>query len=161
MTITTEDTSSHKMSIIDELLLSQVVRDVCETMLDLPLAPGKGLTTRGSRWVPSIRISGGSEAVVEIETNRHVAQRIASRMFSLEPDKLEEDDLRDALGEVINMIGGNLKGLLSGECDLSLPTVEERLFPPPAAAADSLTTNLVCDGMHHFNVVFRPAKKRT
>lgn len=164
--ITTEDVMTDEMnhpwmSDVDEQTLLQVVRDICETMLGLPLTPGNALTTRGSRWVPSIRISGDTEAVVEIETNRHVAQRIATRMFGIGPNQIEEDDLRDALGEVVNMIGGNLKGLLPGECNLSLPKVEERLFPSDNSPADALSANLLCDGMHHFHVVFRPERRQS
>ena len=33
--------------------------------------------------------------------------------------------MRDAVGELANMVGGNIKALMPGSCQLSLPTVAE------------------------------------
>ena len=44
-------------------------------------------------------------------------------MFGLEPAAAGLEEVRDALGELTNMLGGNLKALLPGPCFLGLPTV--------------------------------------
>jgi hypothetical protein len=36
---------------------------------------------------------------------------------------LEDDDVRDAVGELVNVIGGNLKALLPGDTAISTPLV--------------------------------------
>ncbi|MCU0705946.1 MAG: chemotaxis protein CheX, partial [Fimbriiglobus sp.] len=43
-------------------------------------------------------------------------------------------ELADALGELANMVGGNLKALLPDGCRLSLPSVEPGAGPPPTDA---------------------------
>lgn len=134
------------MILIDEATLTQVARDVCETMLGFSLSHARNPVRDGGRWVATVRLSGDFAAIVEIETVRAVAQRMACRMFAVEPGDLDESDLRDALGEVVNMIGGNVKGILSGEFDLSLPRVEERDEPSSAEVTDAVTARLSCEG---------------
>ena len=46
-------------------------------------------------------------------------------MFSVPEGELGDEDLRDALGELTNMVGGNIKTLLPGSEFISLPTVIE------------------------------------
>ena len=111
---------------IDEATLAQVSRDVCETMLCLSASQVSTAPLDGIHLAAYVQIRGECELRVEVETVRELASQIASQMFSTEPQNLDESELRDALGEVANMIGGNVKGILSGEFDLSLPIVEER-----------------------------------
>jgi chemotaxis protein CheX len=44
-------------------------------------------------------------------------------MFAMSEDELSEEEIRDAVGEIVNMVGGNLKGIVEGESSLSLPCV--------------------------------------
>jgi chemotaxis protein CheX len=44
-------------------------------------------------------------------------------MFQLSEDEVAPDLIQDALGELTNMTGGNLKSLLPEPCFLSLPAV--------------------------------------
>jgi chemotaxis protein CheX len=44
-------------------------------------------------------------------------------MLQLSPGDVTDDDKRDVVAELANMIGGNLKSLLPGPLYLSLPTV--------------------------------------
>ncbi|MEI8382584.1 MAG: chemotaxis protein CheX [Planctomycetota bacterium] len=112
---------------IDEYILTQVTRDVCETMLGAALSDAVLETDVGPRLAASVRITGEADWTVEIETVPEVARHIASLMFSLAPAEVNESELRDALGEVVNMIGGNIKGIFCGESDLSIPRVEDRI----------------------------------
>ena len=54
-----------------------------------------------------------------------VARRAASIMFSKAAEETTRADLQDAIAELLNMIGGNFKALLPGQCFLSLPAVVE------------------------------------
>ena len=130
---------------VNEYTLAQVASNVCEVMLGLSFSPVLVRIADNHRLVASVQISGESFARVEIETVRDVARCIASRMFSTEPEALDEADLRDALGEVVNMVGGNLKGILSGEFDLSLPTIEDREMPIPKSK-DAVAVGVTCEG---------------
>ena len=72
-----------------------------------------------------IRISGGWDSLVQVLTPRKTAIAIASNMFAMDEDQLSEAEIRDAVGEIVNMVGGNLKGIVEGESSLSLPCVGE------------------------------------
>ena len=133
---------------IDESMLSQLACDVCGTMLDVVLAGPVSANADAVRWIASVQISGEIAATVEIETDLVIARWIACRMFFIDVFDVEEDHLRDALGEIVNVIGGNLKGILSGgECDLSLPNVEETCSLPVADADHTVVARLSCEGL--------------
>jgi chemotaxis protein CheX len=63
-----------------------------------------------------------SYTMVSIRTSSIVARVLASRML-LTPDP-GPDDLLDAVGELGNIAGGNVKSLLRHSCRLSLPTAQ-------------------------------------
>ncbi len=63
-----------------------------------------------------------SYTMVSVRTSSIVARVLASRML-LTPDP-GPDDLLDAVGELGNIAGGNVKSLLRHSCRLSLPTTE-------------------------------------
>ena len=50
-----------------------------------------------------------------------LVNRLTETMFSLEPGKASIEDKKDAVGEMINMIGGNIKSLLPDPSTLSVP----------------------------------------
>lgn len=72
-----------------------------------------------------INITGEWQATVALQVPKTLASRVAGVMFQLgsEPPSLE--DMQDAVGELTNMLGGNIKALLEGDCHLSLPAVVE------------------------------------
>ena len=106
---------------IDEL--RQVTQDICDTMLGLNLAP----VTDGGESQPSfityVSINGTWNAHVEVAVCDDAAKYIASTMFDSDSPTAEE--VEDAIAEVANMIGGNIKGLADCDCSLSLPQIGE------------------------------------
>ena len=46
-------------------------------------------------------------------------------MFDIEPAEATNDEIRDALGELTSITGGNLKSLMPGPSQLSIPAVVE------------------------------------
>ncbi|WP_088290615.1 chemotaxis protein CheX [Kineosporia sp. A_224] len=72
-----------------------------------------------------------SYTMVEVRTSAIVARVLASRMLlTADPGP---DDLLDAVGELGNIAGGNVKSLLRHSCRLSLPLAE---MTDDAAAPD-------------------------
>jgi CheY-specific phosphatase CheX len=59
---------------------------------------------------------------VLVEMTQRVARELAAGMFDEAAADVADADVMDALGEVANMIGGNVKALL-GATSLSLPSV--------------------------------------
>jgi CheY-specific phosphatase CheX len=66
---------------------------------------------------------GGAEGSLVLECSPNVACAFAERVTGLRAASLNEDDVRDAVGELVNMIGGNLKALLPGDTAISTPLV--------------------------------------
>ena len=58
-----------------------------------------------------------------LECDRQQACAFAGRFLSMEPPETVDDVVRDVLGELANMIGGNLKCVLAGGLRLSMPSV--------------------------------------
>lgn len=113
--------------------LRSIMDDIWQSVL------GSGLTETdvddsgtGRRLVGRVTITGGWEGVVTIDCDAELAAAIAVAMFGVEDGTAAPDEIRDALGELANMAGGNIKSLLPAPSQLGLPTVtdEERAQQP-------------------------------
>ena len=58
------------------------------------------------------------------------ARRAAAAFLAMESDEVSQEDLSDVLGELANIVGGNVKAMLPPGCFLSLPQV---VLAPEAA----------------------------
>jgi chemotaxis protein CheX len=105
-------------------VVCQIVEHVFETMLAMEVkavdAPG---LRDGELITAAISLSGTWKGAVLMECGLPEAFLFTSRMIGIEQPTSLTDDVRDALGELANMIGGNLKSVLPGGVSLSLPTV--------------------------------------
>lgn len=106
--------------------LQQIAVAVCQSMLGLPLQliepqprPVTPLVMAG------VEIRGVQVLMVEILAHEHLTETIAEAMFAADRGSLSHAEIRDAFGEVANMIGGNVKGLLGEDANQSLPFVSE------------------------------------
>lgn len=70
-----------------------------------------------------IQVAGVWEGAIVCVASEELVQEITSHLFRLGPGELTVELLHDALGELTNMIGGNLKALLPGPSFLCLPAV--------------------------------------
>lgn len=70
-----------------------------------------------------VHISGEWEGAVTLDCPLELAQKISAIMFKMPEDEVPPDLIHDALGELTNMTGGNIKSLLPEPCFLSLPAV--------------------------------------
>ena len=60
---------------------------------------------------------------IVLDCSAPVAFAFTERLMGVPTPTAFDDDVKDALGELANMIGGNLKGLLSADTVLSAPVV--------------------------------------
>lgn len=104
--------------------VQRIVGDVFQTMLkseayatDLPWEPTRSSVTA------AIFFAGTWRGAVMVQTSEHQACQWTSRLMSLPIPEEFTDDVQDALGELVNMIGGNLKSVLPSGVGLSMPTV--------------------------------------
>ncbi len=68
-----------------------------------------------------VGISGAFNGNICIETSSDAALELASRMLSIELSETTEEDMQEVMGELTNMVGGNIKSLLPGPSALSIP----------------------------------------
>ncbi len=72
-----------------------------------------------------------------------LARLAASILLDTDRQAVAVDDIRDAVGELTNMIAGNLKGLIPGTCQISVPKVtkglDHRLFVPGSRLLQRVT----------------------
>ncbi len=80
-------------------------------------------------WSASVTVKGEWNGVVALEMSTSGAQQLTRSMLALDSAaELVDGDLVDAIGEMVNMIGGNVKSLVRGPCRLSLPLVTAGRF---------------------------------
>lgn len=72
-----------------------------------------------------VQITGAWEGTMVLHCSTALARLAASRMFGIGVEDVTTSEAQETLGELTNMIGGNLKALLPEPCYLSLPTVVE------------------------------------
>jgi CheY-specific phosphatase CheX len=92
--------------------------------MNLEVSPGE------TPWAPSndqltsaVHLSGAWNGALLFECDRRQACQFAGRFLSMDPPEAVNDDVRDVLGELANMIGGNLKCILVPGIRLSMPSV--------------------------------------
>jgi len=106
--------------------LAQIVESVFQTMLGLEL------TQVEVEWKPSpdlitgaIYFAGSWKGAVLLECTRPQAFECTHRLMGVDTPASVNDDVRDAMGELANMLAGNLKSVVPHGIDLSMPSVVE------------------------------------
>jgi chemotaxis protein CheX len=74
-------------------------------------------------WSAAVSITGGWQGTVTVEVAGAVARTLTCRMLDLGEATPVDEDVADAVGELVNMVGGNIKSLLPGPSGLTLPAV--------------------------------------
>jgi chemotaxis protein CheX len=103
--------------------VAQIAGTVFETMLGLSIDPveGGGALPAGS-LTAAVYYAGTWRGVLLLECSPEQGADWAARYMQLAPP-LSIDDVRDGVGEVANVIAGNLKALLPSGVGLSIPSV--------------------------------------
>ncbi len=104
----------------------------------------------------SIHISGQWQGSVLVSTTESFADHAAEKMLGIDNSSVAPEDRVDVLAELTNMIGGNIKSLLPGPSNLSLPSVAPGTPPESAlaGAADLNHVRMSCVG-EEVNVIVR------
>ncbi len=80
----------------------------------------------GNRLVGCVGLAGNVMGNICIHVSKEFARIMAAAMLGMEIDEIEEDEINDVIGEVCNMISGDLKSRLCDagfSCVLSIPSV--------------------------------------
>ncbi len=104
--------------------LKQFSQMVWQSILGLDVKPSDRPFDPGENHAEGcVQITGAWRGVVTLSCPGELARRVTEIMFHLEPGKAESEEIQDAVGELANMVGGNLKALMPPPCELSLPIV--------------------------------------
>lgn len=104
----------------------RIVQDVLEAMTGYPIVPARvPYTEHLHRTACAVYFAGEWSGAVLLECSFQMAFVFTARFMRI-PQSLQFDgDVNDALGELANMIGGNLKSVLPKGVRLSLPSALE------------------------------------
>jgi chemotaxis protein CheX len=106
--------------------LAEMVEQVWVSYLDpegvSPLVP-TGDEAQTTEVHSSVSITGSWTGHVVFASSTAAARRAAAAFLAMEDGEVSQDDLSDVLGELANIIGGNVKAMLPTGCFLSLPQV--------------------------------------
>lgn len=102
--------------------------DVFSTMLAIDLAAGKPVTGPegevASNITAMLGLGGEIRGMLAVHCPATVAMAITSGFLGMDVDSLD-DDVKDAIGEIANMVAGNLKTAFAGhgiKLELAIPT---------------------------------------
>lgn len=106
--------------------INQLTTSIWESMLHLTVEPENAPLPEGQRTIQAVvQITGAWRGAVTLSCGAPLASTAAGIMFGVGDADASTADMQDAVGELANMIGGNVKGLLPEACHLSLPSVVE------------------------------------
>jgi chemotaxis protein CheX len=108
--------------------LDSAAAEVFEMMVGTPLGDSDQVTLpRVADYTAMIGLAGDMCGVLSFRCGTASAAQIAARMLGLGADEaVSAESIRDALGEICNMVAGSFKAQLSDvaeQCMLSVPTV--------------------------------------
>jgi chemotaxis protein CheX len=82
----------------------------------LPTAPSPDVCA-------SVSVTGAWRGHVVVSSSMTAARNVAAALLGVDLDDVTPEDVRDAIGELANIIGGNVKSLMPEPAALSLPVV--------------------------------------
>jgi chemotaxis protein CheX len=107
----------------------QIVDGVWQMTLGTPIRYVPSLQDAPMLGTPaltaSIHFRGAWPGTLAATCSAALVQRMAARMFELPAGEGSAEDLMDAFGEIVNILGGNVKAVLPPPCELSLPALSE------------------------------------
>ena len=128
----------HQIHVPNPLEICEVVDLVTSTLLATPAIPiSTPSSTSGALgdrvWTGFVAITGPFSGAVTVACSSDFVEHARAAMV----DERNDDASRDVLAELTNVIGGNIKSLLSSSsethCHLSLPIVSIGTLEMPAA----------------------------
>jgi chemotaxis protein CheX len=109
-----------------EDLAVSLVHDVFSTMLASDAWPDAEADAAEAFPVTgAVFFAGAWKGAVQVEFEAGLAYRITAHLMSVPAPGRVDSDVRDAVGEVTNMIAGNLKSTLPPDTVMSMPAVVE------------------------------------
>ena len=110
-------------------LVINAVNNVFDMMLDMKVEISDADSQEivdGNKIVGAVSFAGDLMGSVSIHVSDTFARIMAAAMLGMEVEEIEGEEINDVIGELSNMIGGDLKSRfcdLGFPCQLSIPSV--------------------------------------
>ena len=111
-------------------LVTNAVSDVFDTMLSMQVesvAAGQAGNQNGGQIVGTVSFAGKVLGNLNLHVDEAFGMEMTAAMLGMETDEIEgTEEVHDVIGEVCNMIGGDLKSRLCDSgltCELSIPSI--------------------------------------
>lgn len=115
-------TQNESETIVEEL--EQTIASIFQAMMGLDVkVVDLPWSEEPRRMEATVHITGRWSAVIVLEVTPDQACFLAGRFLSIDTPEAVDNDVRDVLGELANMIGGNLKCAVVPDATLSIPEV--------------------------------------
>ena len=141
--------------------LDQILEDVLSSFADR-IVPGHGASAAGhvDTWLEAwVKISGAWDGEVVLAVLGASAPEFAAAMLGVPSSEVTTDDTVDALCELVNMIGGQVKATFPPGCRLSLPLIRmmRRDAGPSVAASNDIAAKTYDWSGHPLRIMVRAA----
>ena len=105
-------------------MLTEIVGSVFETMMSLEVVRSwTPWVPSVERWTSVVHLAGPWNGAFLLECDQGEACRFAGRFLSIDPPDAVDEAAVSVLGEIVNMIGGNMKCVMTPGIVLSIPSV--------------------------------------
>jgi chemotaxis protein CheX len=104
----------------------KIIQEVFSSMLALEISPLDAVASAAPnerKLSASVGIAGEWNGTVTLQCGADTACRLAGAMLAMDPAPDVDEDVKDVLGELANIVAGNIKSMLPGPSSLSLPCV--------------------------------------
>ena len=144
---------------LDDELIRELTTVVWSTVLGLDVASSLDESPPSSRVsgdeiTTSVDISGAWDGTISLSFSPSFGRRLAAMMLDCAESQATPALVRDAVGELANLVCGNVKGALPGPSKLSLPRVEAGTAAAMEAATLGRRVWFDCGGQR-FSVTVR------
>jgi chemotaxis protein CheX len=111
-----------------ETEIREITEMVWASMFDRDLQPGTSPnrpTLPYQMLMGLVHLNGDWEGIVTLNCSAALARQLAATLFGISVQSTTSEQTQDVLGELANIVGGNIKRLLPESSQLSLPSVKE------------------------------------
>jgi chemotaxis protein CheX len=114
--------------VLSKAELTEISKETWSSMLQIEAEPSEGSIHWGGNLSvvrACVQIVGPFSMAVILECTQDSARAFASIMFGMDKAEVGLQETCDAVGELANIVAGNIKSLAPAPSQLSLPTVGE------------------------------------
>lgn len=130
----------------------EICQEIWESLLSMELdiseEAGNPFADSKRTYTGFVNIGGAWQGTVLLEVSDALSHRFGGQMLGIPADEVTQRDVADSLGELTNMVGGNIKSLLPSPSNLSIPSVAEGSDYSISAPGTDLLAQLTlrCEG---------------